>query len=116
METFQDQRQHTFGKSKTVLLNPKTNERWNGDQRIRAVWLRALQQANVRYRRPYQTRHTFASMALTAGESPMWVALQMGHKDWTMIARIYGKWMTSAQPEAGQKVVEMFRKNEVIPG
>lgn len=104
------QKEYTFNEGKYVFQNPRTNERWNGDQRIRAVWLRALQKANVRYRRPYQTRHTFASMALTAGESPMWVARQMGHKDWTMIGRIYGKWIQNAQPEAGKKVVEMFRK------
>lgn len=50
----------------------------------------ALKKAGVRYRRPYQTRHTFASMLLSAGEHPMWVAQQMGHSDWTMIAQVYG--------------------------
>lgn len=30
-----------------------------------------------------------ASMMLTAGESPVWLAQQMGHSDFTMIARIY---------------------------
>ena len=110
LEALQAQKKHTFDEGGYVFQNPRTNERWNGDQRIRAVWIRTLKQANVRYRRPYQTRHTFASMALTAGESPMWVALQMGHRDWTMIGRIYGKWIKNAQPEAGKKVVEMFRK------
>lgn len=43
-----------------------------------------------------------------AGESPMWVAQQMGHKDWTMIARVYGKWIKDAQPEAANKAVAMF--------
>ncbi len=31
----------------------------------------------------------------------MWVAVQMGHKDWTMITKIYGKWMPDAAPDAG---------------
>lgn len=52
-------------------------------------------------------------MMLTAGESPMWVAQQMGHKDWTMIARVYGKWIKDAQPEAGNKAVAMFSEKHV---
>ncbi|MDF5919893.1 hypothetical protein P4133_10895 [Pseudomonas aeruginosa] len=63
----------------------------------------ALKKAGVRYRRPYQTRHTYASMMLSAGEHPMWVAQQMGHSDWTAIARIYGRWMPSADYNAGEK-------------
>ena len=31
-----------------------------------------------------------------------------GHKDWTMIARVYRKWIKDAQPEAGNKAVAMF--------
>lgn len=33
----------------------------------------------------------------------MWVAKQMGHTDWTMIARVYGRWMPSADIGAGGK-------------
>lgn len=48
---------------------------------------RALRKAGVRYRYPYQMRHTFASQALSAGENAMWVARQMGHRDWTITAK-----------------------------
>jgi integrase len=102
------QKEHTYITGEQIFNNPRTDKRWSGDLTIRSAWKRALQLAKVRYRRPYQTRHTFASMMLTAGESPMWVAQQMGHKDWTMIARVYGKWIKDAQPEAGNKAVEMF--------
>jgi integrase len=47
-------------------------------------------------------------MMLSAGESPMWVAQQMSHSDWTMIARIYGRWIPDAAPNAGSKAVEIF--------
>jgi integrase len=33
----------------------------------------------------------------------MWVAQQIGHSDWTMIARIYGRWIPEAAPDGGQK-------------
>ena len=68
----------------------------------------------MRYRRPYQTRHTYASMMLSAGESPMWVAQQMGHSDWTMIARVYGRWIPEAAPDAGQKAVKIFAEKAGI--
>ena len=61
----------------------------------------------------YQTRHTYASMMLTAGEHPAWLAMQMGHKDWTMIARVYAKWIKDAHPDAGSKAVALFGGNGV---
>lgn len=45
---------------------------------------------------------------LSAGEHPMWVARQMGHAAWTMIARVYGKWMPDADLHAGMKAVAIF--------
>jgi integrase len=62
----------------------------------------------VRYRRPYQTRHTFALMMLTAGESPIRLSAQMGHGDTTMIFRNYGRRIPDAVPKAGSKAVAMF--------
>ncbi|TCS37450.1 integrase [Paucimonas lemoignei] len=108
LEALQAQKAFTYLSYDQVFNNPRTDKRWRGDLVIREAWKRGLKLAKVRYRRPYQTRHTFASMMLTAGESPMWVAQQMGHKDWTMIARVYGKWIKDAQPEAGNKAVAMF--------
>ncbi|NIF51446.1 site-specific integrase [Burkholderia sp. Ax-1724] len=97
-----------------VFINPTTRERFTGPKQIRKVWKTALKRASVRYRRPYQTRHTYASMMLSAGEHPMWVSKQMGHRDWTMIARVYGRWMPSADTEAGNKAVEKFAGNTGI--
>lgn len=95
--------------SGSVFLNPRTQQPWQDDQSIRTrYWEPALKRAGVRYRNPYQTRHTFASMMLSAGEHPMWVAQQMGHADWTMIAKVYGKWMPTADPDAGMKAVSLF--------
>ena len=54
------------------------------------IWARALSKAGVKYRRMYETRHTFASWALAAGESPEWVARTLGHVDTTMVYRTYG--------------------------
>lgn len=80
---------------------------WTGDRDIRRVWEVVLKRAGVRYRKPYQTRHTFASMLLSAGENPIFVANQMGHADTSMIFRVYGKWI-NVTDDAGNKAVALF--------
>lgn len=109
MEALRAQKVHTFLADSEVFQNPRTLERWAGDQPIRkTMWMPAMKKAGVRYRRPYQTRHTYASMMLSAGEHPMWVAKQMGHSDWTMIARIYGRWMPSADDMSGERAENLW--------
>lgn len=77
-----------------VFHDPRTNKPWSGDHIIRKrVWIPALKAANIEYRNPYQTRHTFASMLLMDGHNPIWLAAQMGHKDWGMIRKTYGRWI-----------------------
>ncbi len=103
------QKSHTFMTGQEVFHNPRTNSPWEGDGAIRkTAWVYALKKAGVRYRRPYQTRHTYASMMLTAGENPVWVATQMGHRDWSMIIRVYGRWIPEADPNAGSKAAALW--------
>ncbi|MBC2655506.1 site-specific integrase [Pseudomonas sp. MSSRFD41] len=109
------QKAQTFLAGGRVFMNPNSAQPWEESGEIRKViWLPALRKAGVRYRRPYQTRHTYASMMLSAGEHPMWVASQMGHKDWTMIARIYGRWMPSADTDAGGRAEALFGGNAKV--
>lgn len=80
--------------SHRVFHDDKTGQPWLCDQAIRKrLWIPALKAAGLPYRNPYQTRHTFASMMLSQGENPLWVAKQMGHKDWGMIRKVYGRWI-----------------------
>jgi len=58
------------------------------NQQLNVVWGRALKRAGVRHRPSYQLRHTWASMALEAGESPAWVASMLGHTTMEMV-KIY---------------------------
>lgn len=103
------QKEFTFDLNEEIFHHPKYNIPWKGDQQIRkTLWIPAIKEAGVLYRNPYQTRHTYASMMLSAGEHPMWVATQMGHADWRMIGKIYGKWMPDAMPKSGQKAEAVF--------
>ncbi len=44
------------------------------------VWEPLLKRLGIRYRPPYQMRHTFATLAISTGENINWVARMLGHK------------------------------------
>lgn len=103
------QKEYTFLQGNEVFQNPRTLKRWTGDMALRARhWKTLCRRAGVRYRPPGQMRHTFASMALMAGESPQWVASQMGHTDWTFTARVYYRWIPSDAGDAGARILEKW--------
>lgn len=64
------------------------------DQKIRKrIWKPALEKAGIKYREPYQTRHTFASMMLMQQKTPFWVSRQMGHASPTQTYKSYARWI-----------------------
>lgn len=112
LEALINQKQFTFSTGGKVFSNPNTNKPWETDAQIRrTLWIPALKKAGVEYRNPYQTRHTYASTLLSAGEPPMWVANQMGHKDWAMIRRVYGRWIPEVDTTAGSKIMKIWSQN-----
>lgn len=61
--------QHTRNGAADIVFHnrPTQQPRWK-DQAIRkAAWTPALERTSVKYRTPYQTRHSFASMLLSRG-------------------------------------------------
>jgi integrase len=60
------------------------------------VWKPALIRAGIPYRPMIQTRHSFATTALSLGENPLWIADVMGHSDTQMVLRIYAKFVKNA--------------------
>ncbi len=46
---------------------------------IRKTWKNFLEVFDIEPRILYATRHTFASLAVSAGEDPLWIAKVMGH-------------------------------------
>jgi integrase len=45
----------------------------------RRAWEHTILQAKVRRIRPYDLRHTYASLLIAAGKNPLYIASQMGH-------------------------------------
>ncbi len=106
LEALKNQKAFTYLEGKRVFYNPRTNTPWETDGQIRKTcWTHILRKAGVRYRNPYQTRHTYASMMLSAGENSLWVATQMGHKDTEMIIKHYGRWIPDKSTVAGYQPI-----------
>ena len=92
-EALRAQEQYSRLANGPVFLDPATGRGWDTSDRLNRVWIPTLKKAGVRHRTQYQTRHTFASTLLSAGENLMYVAKQMGHADTTMVTRIYARWL-----------------------
>jgi len=71
--------------NKAVLLTSQ--------QLRRTAWMPLLKRAGVRYRNPYQIRHTYASMMISQGENIMWLSKQMGHADAEVTLKKYARWI-----------------------
>jgi integrase len=71
------------------------------DNLMNRVWYPALKRAGIRERKPYQTRHTFATLALSAGEAIGWMFKQMGHSNTKMIIDHYYRFIPNLTRQDG---------------
>ncbi len=109
------QKQYTFLAGRRVFHNPLTDKPWETDKQIReTAWRKILRKAGVRYRYPYQTRHTYASMMLSNGENMMWVSQQMGHVNVEMVMKNYGRWIPDSSVTAGYRPVNNWDEHDAF--
>jgi len=69
------------------------------------VWYPTLVKAKLSRRTMYQTRHTFASNALAAGEAPSWVAAMLGHASPEMLFSVYARFIPNRTRRDGSALV-----------
>jgi integrase len=74
------------------------------------VWKPALRRAGLRYRTMYQTRHTFATLALQSGEQIGWVSKQLGHTSDEMVIRHYAKFIPNLTRQDGSALARVMRE------
>ena len=116
LEALQHQKPYTFLLGKQVFHNPLHNKPWICDAHFRTPhWAGLFKRSGVRYRNPYQTRHTYASMLLSAGENMLWVAKQMGHRDTEMIIKTYGKWIPNTDSKVGYRPIHNWENALASP-
>ncbi len=67
---------------------------------MQRIFKKISKKAGLSARSPHNFRHTFASLLLSKGESPVYVKEQMGHSSIQITVDIYGKWIQTKK-EAG---------------
>jgi integrase len=72
------------------------------------IWYPTLDALGLRRRRPYQTRHTAATLWLAAGESPEWIARQMGHTSTQMLFRTYSRYVPNLTRRDGSAMEQLL--------
>ena len=58
----------------------------------------------------YQTRHTFATLALSSGEALDWVAKMLGHRTTQMVIRHYHKYVPNLTRRDGDALARALDK------
>jgi integrase len=79
MKVLIDQYKITGHKNSYVFLNQKGNHYFDSSKLRDYMWKRVLKKAGVRYRPIYQTRHSFCSLHIQAGEDILWISKTIGH-------------------------------------
>ncbi|MFY2598722.1 tyrosine-type recombinase/integrase [Achromobacter xylosoxidans] len=106
---FHLQEKHSRMRGEQVWLDPRYGTAWEDERAFRrSYWSPALKILGIRYRRPYNIRHTYATMMLMAGMRPAFCAKQMGHSIQVFLTT-YAKWLDGAHDD-----LEMARLESAI--
>jgi integrase len=68
------------------------------------VWSPLLRHLGLELRRPYQMRHTAATLWLASGEAPEWIARQLGHSSTEMLFRVYSRYVPNLTRRDGSAI------------
>lgn len=91
-DALRDQYQAT-GKLSEYVFCARNGAPLSNNNVTKRVWYPLLRHLGLKRRRPYQTRHTAATLWLAAGENPEWIARQMGHSSTEMLFRVYSRFV-----------------------
>jgi len=72
------------------------------------VWYPLLRHLGLKIRRPYQTRHTAATLLLASGENPEWVARFLGHASTEMLFKVYSRYIPNLTRQDGSAFEQML--------
>lgn len=80
------------------------------------VWYPLLGALGLERRRPYQTRHTAATLWLAAGEAPEWIARQMGHANTEMLFKFYSRYVPNLTRRDGSAFEQLLKTAQIQKG
>ena len=96
-----------------VFNNPIGGGPWANEYTVqRTYWAPTLKRLGIRYRRPYNMRHTYATAMLMAGMTPAFCAKQLGHSV-EMFLRTYARWIDGAASDREMRRLEATLRPEL---
>ena len=102
-EALQDQYLATGKLSEYVFCN-REGKPLDNDNFGSRVWYPLLRHLGLKKRRPYQMRHTAATLWLASGEAPEWIARQLGHSSTEMLFRVYSRYVPNLTRQDGSAI------------
>lgn len=109
-EALQAQHAATGGLAGFVFCN-RNGEPIDLDNFTNRVWYPLLRHLELEKRRPYQTRHTAATLWLASGENPEWVARQLGHANTEMLFKTYSRYVPNLTRSDGAAMERLLAAN-----
>lgn len=96
---------------KAVREQKRSDYDYYGKRALGKIWGALCEKAGIPHRNQYQLRHTYASWMIThANVNVSYLAQQMGHADITMVAKVYGKWLTESNKKESDRVWSELEK------
>lgn len=109
LAAIQGQRAHTQVAGGPVFQDPRYNTPWVDERAFRrSYWTPTLKRLGIRYRRPYNMRHTYATLMLMANMNSAFCARQLGHSV-EMFHKTYARWL-----DGDQNDMEMARLENTL--
>ncbi len=106
-DALQRQREITFGRSVYVFCN-MLGEPLDNTNFTNRIWYPLLRHLAYELRRPYQMRHTAATLWLASGEAPEFVARQLGHTSTEMLFRTYSRYVPNMTRQDGSAMERLL--------
>ena len=114
-QALQAQAQVTCGRSPYVFCT-REGQPLDHNNVTKRVWYPILRYLGLKPRRPYQTRHTAATLWLASGENPQWIARQLGHASTEMLFKVYARFVPNLTRQDGSAferlLVQRFSASE----
>ncbi|MFT2744979.1 site-specific integrase [Helicobacter pylori] len=77
-------------------------------QEFQQAFKKLLKALNLKERKLYTTRHTFASLMISQGEEAMWVSKTLGHKDLNTTYKTYSHYIPKQERERAKFIKDIL--------
>ncbi len=111
-DALKEQQTITYKRSDYVFC-AHTGEPLDYNNVNKRVWHPTLKILGLKKRNAYQSRHTAATLWLAAGESPEWIASQMGHSTTKMLFNTYSRYVPNMTRQDGSAFEALVNRSQV---